>query len=81
MSGTPPAANLTHLADARLAGKAGIKGTYRNEYGQAVFGDIIIEVDGEKVGDTSELYGAIDSKKARTAVQLRSGRKRAHNLV
>lgn len=47
------------------AGKAGLRSTVRNAAGETVFGDVIVEVDGEKIRDTSDLYGAIDSKQAR----------------
>jgi len=54
------------VLDAREGGpaaKAGVRGTTRDEYGRLVLGDIILEIDGKKVKNASDLYRALDKYK------------------
>lgn len=51
------------VLDAREGGpaaKAGIHGTTRDEYGRLILGDIIMDIDGKKVKNASDLYRALD---------------------
>ncbi len=53
------------VLDARLGGPAaaaGVRGTSRDEYGRLVLGDVILSVDGAKVGGASDLYRALDRR-------------------
>lgn len=42
------------------AGKAGLRPTSRDEYGRLVLGDIITSLNGQKVGNGSDLYKILD---------------------
>ncbi len=53
------------VLDARPGGPAaaaGVRGTSRDEYGRLVLGDVILSVDGAKVGGASDLYRALDRR-------------------
>ena len=53
------------------AGKAGMKGTYRDaDTGSLVLGDCIIGVEGTPVNTFTDLYDALDEKRPGDVVQL-----------
>ena len=53
------------------AAKAGIKGTSRDGYGNLVLGDIVTGMNGEDVGDSSDLYRKLDSCKVGDVIKMR----------
>ncbi len=54
---------IKEVAQNGPAEKAGIRGTMRNRYGEIVIGDLIVAVDGTKVGTYDDLYLIFDQKK------------------
>lgn len=61
------------------AAKAGLRGTSRSSYGQIHLGDVIVEVEGEKVENYDDLYTILEKRKIGDEVEigyLREGRKR-----
>ena len=53
------------------ADKAGLKGTYRNKYGDIIIGDIIVGVDNKKIDTYDDLYNALEKKAIGEKVQVK----------
>lgn len=51
---------VLNAKDSGPAGKAGIKGTSRDEYGRLVLGDIITAINKQKIRNASDLYRILD---------------------
>jgi S1-C subfamily serine protease len=63
--------------------RAGLKGLSRDAFGQVVLGDVIIGIDGTKIGSYDDLYNALENRKIGDAVTLnvvRNGRERKVRL-
>lgn len=52
------------------AAKAGLLGTRRDGQGRIVFGDVIIGLNEEKVGNYDDLYNALEKRKAGESVEV-----------
>lgn len=52
------------------AGKAGLKPTTRDDYGRLVLGDVITSLNGQKVGNGSDLYKILDRCKVGDTVTV-----------
>lgn len=66
------------------AAKAGLRGTYRDEGGRLVLGDIIVKVDGRTVDTQRDLFEALDERRPGDKVDVtvnRAGRKVAVGVV
>jgi S1-C subfamily serine protease len=66
------------------AAKAGLHGTTRNKRGEIILGDIVIAVDGKRVGNYDELYNMLETKEIGQVVKvtfLRNQRKMTADVV
>lgn len=52
------------------AQRAGLRGLDEDESGEIVIGDIILSIDGEKVGDIDDLYRLLDKKQFGETIQV-----------
>lgn len=50
--------------------KAGIKGLYRDSYGELMLGDVILSIDGVKMSNTDDLFRYLDKKQIGDTVQV-----------
>ncbi len=57
-------AMILELQPGGAAAKAGLRPTTRNRYGDVVFGDVIVSVDGEPVESNEDLIQYVDKNKA-----------------
>jgi S1-C subfamily serine protease len=61
---------LIYVAPGGSAAVAGLRGTEQTEDGDIVLGDIIMNIDGEKVGTTDDLYRILDKHKVGDVVSV-----------
>ena len=61
---------LIYVAPGGSAAAAGLRGTEQTEDGDIVLGDIIMSIDGEKVGTTDDLYRILDKHKVGDVVNV-----------
>ena len=69
---------IWQVASNGAAGKAGLRGLTQTEDGDLVIGDIIVGIDGDKVGNSDDLYRLLDKHKVGDTVRVdivRNGRK------
>lgn len=62
------------VLDAREAGpawRAGVKATSRDESGRLILGDVIVELDGNLIKDSSDLYRTLDKLTVRQQVRMK----------
>ena len=62
------------VLDAREAGpawRAGVKATSRDESGRLILGDVIVELDGNLIKDSSDLYRTLDKLSVGQEVQMK----------
>jgi S1-C subfamily serine protease len=74
-----PGVLIRDVAAGSAADKAGLLPTRRDRYGRILLGDIIVAVDGKEVGDSDDLYRALDQKAVGQTAKvtvLRDGKKR-----
>ena len=75
---------LIRAARGGPAGRAGLRGTRRDENGNLLLGDVIVAIDGERVGSTDDLYRLLDKRQPGDTVQvtvLRDGAKRTFTVT
>jgi putative serine protease PepD len=69
---------ILQVAPGQAAAVAGLRGVTQTENGDVAIGDIILGMDGEKIGNTDDLYRLLDKHQVGETVQLqilRSGRR------
>lgn len=52
------------------AEKAGLRGTFRNQYGELVIGDVITAIDGQKIKNYDDLYNVLSKLRIGQSIQL-----------
>ena len=55
--------------------RAGLKGTRRDKWGDVILGDIIVEVDDQKINNFDDLYNSLENKKIGLQVKVKVIRK------
>lgn len=61
---------ITYVDEDGPAGKAGIKGMTRDEYGRPYVGDILVKVDGKEVNNFDEIYNVLENYKVGDEVEI-----------
>ena len=61
---------LVEVVENGPAAKAGLKGTYRNRFGEIVVGDRIIQIGNDKIETYDDLYNALDRYKIGDKVEV-----------
>jgi hypothetical protein len=59
------------VLDAREAGPAGVKSTSRDESGRLILGDVIVELDGNLIKDSTDLYRTLDKLDVGQEIQMK----------
>ncbi|EQC48376.1 trypsin [Bacteriovorax sp. BSW11_IV] len=61
---------ITYVDEDGPAGKAGMKGMTRDEYGRPYVGDILVKVDGKEVNNFDEIYNVLENYKVGDEVEI-----------
>lgn len=62
---------VLHVGKGTGGYKAGLRGVKRDRYGRTFLGDIILEVDGKKVSNYSDIFNALESRKIGETVKVK----------
>ncbi len=62
---------VTHVSKGSGAYKSGIRGVTQDRYGRTYMGDIILEVNGQKLKSYNDIYQALENKKIGETVKVK----------
>jgi len=72
---------LVNVARGGAAGRAGLRGTRRNEYGEILMGDVITAIDGHSVRSNDDFYRVLDTRQVGETIKVTIQREGAELII